>query len=134
MHVLDIALAAEPKTIRVAAQALCAWYWHVKKVPYKESDYATLKELTGLLWPRLQKFQGFGMSFAKPNLAKPKIHCAAKIDRTIRLFGSYEHVSTDAYERAHKAHKAVFSRYVHAMHLEAAHRLPVITGDLRAPP
>ncbi len=107
MHVLDVVLHRQDERVRDAADALTAWYWHVKKIPYEEVDYVTLRDLTALLWERLAWFQRFGCS-----MATPKIHCAAKLHLVIRAYGSVEHVTTDAYERAHKVHKAVFRRCV----------------------
>ncbi len=106
MHVLDIALNAQPRTLRNAANALTAWYWQAKKVPLDEAELGQLQELMHMLWTALEPFKQFGAT-----LATWKLHCATKLAETVRLYGSAEHVTTDAYERAHKAHKAVFQRY-----------------------
>ncbi len=105
MQVLDIAFLGAPAIVRNAANALVAWYWQVKKVPYLPADYVLLEDLRGVLWTRLRAFEAFNVS-----IETPKIHCAAKFQETARCYGSCEHVTTDCYERAHKAHKAVFMR------------------------
>lgn len=105
MCVLDVVFANEPATPRDAVNALTAWYFHIKKVPFLPSDFATLTAIRDLLWERLQPFVAMGCS-----LNTPKMHCCAKIAQTLHLFGSSVRVSTDAYERAHKAHKAVYQR------------------------
>jgi hypothetical protein len=106
MHVLAVALGDQPATILNATHALCARYWYLKKESFSERDQEELQELAQTLWQRMGKFADFGVS-----LNTPKMHCAAKFGRTVELFGSVQHVTTDAYERAHKVHKAVFARY-----------------------
>ena len=107
MYILDVALSGEAPTLFKAAEALSAWYWLVKKVPLAAADLRALPRLTRDMWNRFAKFTAFGVS-----LRTWKMHCAAtKIKEIVDLYGSWQHVSTDAYERAHKAHKAVFHRY-----------------------
>lgn len=107
MHVLDVVLAHEDNVVRDSCNALTAWYWHVKRVPFRAEDYETLEDLTKRLWETLKPFQLLGCS-----IATPKMHCCAKLKGTVSEFGTCEHVTTDCYERAHKAHKAVFLRCV----------------------
>ncbi len=106
MHVLDVALCDQPKTVVNAANALTAWYWHVKKVPFVDADYELATDLLRTVWARFAVFERFGAS-----MATWKMHCATEITTTVKLYGSFQNVSTDAYERAHKVHKAVFLRY-----------------------
>ena len=108
MHVLDLAFVDEMETMRDAVNALLAWYWQAKKVPFLPADYETLQQLRDILYERLRSLA----LAAGSSMNTPKVHCCAKIASIIRQFGTYQHVSTDSFERAHKAHKAVFQRYV----------------------
>ncbi|MCG3769101.1 MAG: hypothetical protein JW384_00220 [Nitrosomonadaceae bacterium] len=107
MHVLDLVLMGEDDVIKESGKALSAWYWHVKRVPFLHSDFEELKELTATLLDRLQPFASFGCS-----LRFPKLHCSTKLQRIIQMFGPYQHVTTDSFERSHIAIKAVFLRCV----------------------
>lgn len=107
MHVMDLALADQHETIVDAVSALTAWYWLIKKSPFTPDDYGMLLRIRNLLWSRLHPFHLMGCP-----MATPKMHCCSKMEQTMTTFGTVEHVSTDSYERAHKAHKAVSARYV----------------------
>ncbi|MCG3771087.1 MAG: hypothetical protein JW384_02267 [Nitrosomonadaceae bacterium] len=106
MHVLDVVMNDEDDTLKNCAYALMGWYWHIKKVPFHDSDSRTLQALAERLHACLQAFVSFGCS-----LSFPKYHCARKIAVIIANFGPYQHVSSDSFERAHKALKAVYLRY-----------------------
>lgn len=107
MHVLDVTLMKAPEEVLRAANALTAWYWHVRKAPFFPEDFVTLRHLTTALWGSFEPFAVMGCP-----IQTPKMHCCGKMAETIALFGTCEHTSTDSYERAHKAHKAVYQRYV----------------------
>ena len=108
MHVVDIAFADQHETSRNVINSLTAWYWHLRKCPFLPGDYATLRRLRDNLYRDLQPFAGMGCS-----IGTPKVHGCMKMATTMRRYGAVRHVSTDAYERAHKAHKAVYQRLVH---------------------
>ena len=111
MHVVDVAFVDQHETARNVINSLTAWYWHVRKCPFLPGDYAILQRLRDNLYRDLQPFAGMGCS-----VGTPKVHCCLKIANTMRRYGAARHVSTDAYERAHKAHKAVYQRSVHYNH------------------
>ena len=108
MNVLDIVFLDQHETVRTLVNSLTAWYWHIRKSPFLPADYATLHQMRDKLYAALQPFAGLGCS-----VGPPKVHGCMKIAVTMQRFGAVRHVSTDAYERAHKAHKAVYQRSVH---------------------
>ena len=113
MQVVDVVFLDQHVTVRNAVNALVAWYAHIRKTPFMPADYIELEAIRNILWQRLLAFPQDGSW----SMNTPKIHCCSKIATTLELFGTCRHTSTDAYERAHKAHKAVYARYVEDWHL-----------------
>ena len=107
MHVVDIAFVDQHETARNVINSLTAWYWHVRKCPFLPGDYAILTRLRDNLYRDMQPFAGMGCS-----IGTPKVHGCMKLATAMRRYGAIRHVTTDAYERAHKAHKAVYQRSV----------------------
>lgn len=112
MRVVDIVFIDQHETARNVVNSLTAWYQCVRKCPFLPEDYAKLELLRNDLHRDMQPFAGMGCS-----IATPKVHGCMKIANTMREFGAARHVSTDAYERGHKAHKAVYDRYAHLLRM-----------------
>ena len=107
MHVMDIAVCDQPAIVREAVNALTAWYWHVKKKVFADEDVIQFDVLRNILWGKLTSFLPYGCSFSTP-----KVFGCSIIAEVARRYGPPEYVSTDAYERSHKALKAVYERSV----------------------
>ena len=108
MHVMDIAMCDQPPIVREAVNALTAWYWQMKRrTMSQQDDLVTLDALRDVLWSKLAAFLPFGSSYSTP-----KVFGCSIISEVARRYGPPDYVSTDAYERSHKALKAVFERCV----------------------
>ena len=105
MHVLDVSLSDQPAMVREVVNALTAWYLHVKSHVTSPEHVATLNQLRDILWSKLRAFATFGC-----HLATPKGHGCCNLAGAFMLYGPYDYVSTDSYERSHKALKAVYER------------------------
>ncbi len=114
VRVLDLAVADEVAPITTLVDTLLRWHEALCAPPYAPEYFATLEEALPRLRAALEPFNAIGVSV---NL--PKLHRAKDFGAVVRAFGGARIVSTDAYEKAHKALKKVFLRYVPYVRHEA---------------
>ena len=105
LRVLDIAVADEDAMIVALIQSLKAWCHALRTVPATGMGLAELREKYRQFTLQLAPVAAAGVS-----LNTPKLHRARHYDDVIRRFGGARHVTTDCFEMAHKALKAVLLR------------------------
>ena len=110
VRVLDLALADEDAQVRAVASALQEWHSIASKKHHTAIDqgllHAALRKLHASLQPMRE--EGFSISTAK-------FHRARDTWQIITAYGGATYVSTDTYERSHKALKRVLPRCVPAL-------------------
>lgn len=104
-RVLDVAVADQDPVIREVVAALLGWLDLVGKTRFVLADEVPIAKALRRLQRALLPFAAIGVS-----VNTPKMHRADDMFRVITRFGGTRHVSTDAYEMAHKTLKCVMRR------------------------
>lgn len=117
-RVLDVAVADQDPVIREVVAALLAWLALICKTKFTLADEAPIAKALRRLRTAVQPFKTIGLS-----LDTPKMHRAEDVFRLVTQFGGTRHVSTDAYEMAHKTLKWVMRRYACAQFVSVVIRL-----------